>query len=57
MGDVIHVQTEREGIGEREGEREKGSSPISFCVFLHEVTQTKGMIGGLVGINMLKREI
>lgn len=29
------------GEGEREGEREKGSSPISFCVYLSKVTFTK----------------
>lgn len=55
-----HSCTERKG-GEEEGEggreREKGSSPISFCVYFSKVTQTKAMTGGLVGIDMLKREI
>lgn len=32
-----HIQ---EGRGRREGEREKGSCPISFCVYFSEVTQT-----------------
>lgn len=32
-----HIQ---EGRGRREGEREKGSCPISFCVYSSKVTQT-----------------
>lgn len=37
MGDVILVYPEREG---KEGEREKGSSPIRFCVYFSKVKQT-----------------
>lgn len=32
MGDVIHVQTEREGIGEREGERKRKLSDKFLCI-------------------------
>lgn len=32
-----HIQ---EGRGRREGEKEKGSCPISFCVYSSKVTQT-----------------
>lgn len=43
MSDVIQAYPGREGKEGgrgREREREKGSSPISFCVYLSKVTQT-----------------
>lgn len=41
MSDVILVYPEREGKERgRQREREKGSSPISFCVYFSKVTPT-----------------